>query len=560
MTALAQAGGGFAFQRLSVERLALYALALSVGVIVIYPLLCGVQFISWETLHRLTSPQTVDPLGNSILIALLTAIFAALIGVPLAWICGRSDLPGRDLIALLISVSFVLPILLTSIAYIFLFGKNGGLVNAALAGWLGGPLYNVYSFSGVVLVSVLHSYPLVFFTTLSGLSKMNPELEEAGRISGLSAGGVFFRITLGAVLPSILAGVVFVVAEALTMLAAPLMLGLPVGFRFMTTELYSSIVMNADLVTAVALGIPLITMTLVVLAAQSWLVGGSGSARFAVLSGKGSRDEAVSVRRLRKTITALAWVPVFLSLILPVATLLVVALMDKWWKGLKLSNVSLRNFEFVLHDSSTLLAVKNSIWLALGVAVAVTAFGAAFALFSAGPPTLLKRLVRQVTAAPLGIPHVVAGVLVILAWYGEPFHIGGTIWILALGYVFVMAPYGARTCEVAYGQIDGSLAEAADVAGCSPLQRWGHVTLPLMRNGLVTTFVIVFLFAIKEFSLTAMVYSAQTVTLPVRVFTFLEGGSYEKTAAASMLLLALTLGTLVIASKVFRLSISNLRV
>lgn len=142
--------------------------------------------------------------------------------------------------------------------------------------------------------------------------------------------------------------------------------------------------------------------------------------------------------------------------------------------------------------------------------------GSVLAILLAGEQTPLKRGVRTLCMAPLGLPHVVAGLLVVLAWYGPPFNLGGTIWILAIGYALVLLAYAVRTGE-ARGQIDRTLSEAAQVVGCSPPRLWWQVLLPLMRHGTATIFLLVFLFAIKEFFLTAMVYSADTLTLAVRI-------------------------------------------
>jgi ABC-type Fe3+ transport system permease subunit len=173
---------------------------------------------------------------------------------------------------------------------------------------------------------------------------------------------------------------------------------------------------------------------------------------------------------------------------------------------------------------------------------------------------VIKRAVRRLCELPLGLPHVVTGILIILAWYGKPFNFGGTLWLLSFGYVFITLPYAVTTCEAARNQIDTSLAEAALSAGCNHRQVWFHILLPLRKNGLFTTFIIVFLFVIKEFSLTAMIYSAETQTLAVRVFTFLDGGSYEKTASAAILLLAITFVGLFFAARIFKISVTDLKV
>lgn len=524
-----------------------------------YPLVMALDVLSLDAIRRLFSPSTVEPLLNSILVAALTAGFSAAIAIPLAWLCARTDLPTRHVIGPLVAISFVVPVLLACIAYVFLFGRNAGLINKAFNSAFSVPLFNVYSFAGIVFVAVLHSYPLVFFTTYSSLRKANPELEEAGRICGLSQFAIFRHITLGSMLPAILAGTGFVVAEALTMLAPPLVLGLPVGLRFMTTELYATIVTNPDLAMAAAMSLPLVLITLAVLLAEGFLIRGS-SARFATVSGKGAHWNEIKLGKWKWLLVVLAWIPIVLSLILPAGTLLITAFMGRWWRGLQWDNMTIGNFAFLYNDPSVRLALWNSIVLSIGVGIAVTIFGILLALVISGNQTAVKRFIRYLASLPLGIPHVVAGVLIILAWYGNPFHLGGTLWILALGYLLVMLPYGVRTGEVACGQIDGSLGEAARIGGCSQVQTWQYVLLPLMQTHMFTIFIMVFLFVVKEFSFTAMLYNAQTQTLAVRIYAYLEGGSLEKTAASATLLLAITFLTLFLATRIFRASLSSMRI
>jgi len=536
------------------------AALLLLAMIVLYPLTGVFRLLEVGSTSRLIAEFDATSLANSLLAATLATVFSGAIGVPLAWLCARTDLPGRGFVTLLVSVSFVLPTLLTSIAYVLLLSKNAGLVNVALAGVLGGPLYNIYSFSGVVFISVLHSYSLVFFAAYAGLKHTNAELEEAGRACGLRPTAVFFRITLATMLPSVLAGLVFVFAETLTMLSAPLVLAAPVGIPFVTTDLYGAIVMNPSATTAIMMSLPLVVATLVVIYFQNRLVGGGRASRFATVSGKGARQNNVALEgRWKFLALCWAWVPIALSLIAPVAVLALGALSQHWWEGPRWSNLTLANLTFLVTSRATVDAIANSIILAVSVGILVTMLGAVLALIVAGPDNPLKRLIRQTASVPLGIPHVVVAVLIIFSWNGPPFNLGGTLSVLVLAHIFAMLPFGMRTSEAALTQIDLSLAEAARVAGCSQLATWRHVLFPLMRHGLAATFVIVFLFSIKEFSLTAMLYGAGSKTLPVLLYTSFESGQYEKTAAASIILLLLTFGMLAMAAKGLRMSIRDLR-
>jgi iron(III) transport system permease protein len=161
---------------------------------------------------------------------------------------------------------------------------------------------------------------------------------------------------------------------------------------------------------------------------------------------------------------------------------------------------------------------------------------------------------------PLGIAHVVVGVLVILAWYGRPFQLGGTMWLLLLGYLMVMLPYALKTCEAARGQIDATLVDAARIVGSSPLTSWRLILFPLMRQGLFATFLIVFLFCIKEFPLTAMIYSSDTVTFAVRIYQYFEGGNYGLCGAAAVILITMTIVVLLIARRAFGVQANEIRV
>jgi iron(III) transport system permease protein len=544
--------------RISDRALLLFGAAVVVAVVG-YPVVSGIRAIDIEELRALATARNVAPIWNTFLAALLTIPASLLIGVPLAWLCTRTNLPFRGAIAAMVGTSFVMPMLFTAIAYVFLFGRNAGLVNVLFRHIVGGPIYDIYSFSGVVFIAVLQCYPLIFFTTASGLARMNPELEEAARVAGLSPFAVFLRITLGAVLPSIMAGVAFSIATALTMLSAPLILAVPVGIPFLTSEMFAAIVMNPNIARAVALSVPLVLMTMAALWMQALILRGE-EARFATVSGKGLATTMTDLGRWRVPLLVLSFVPISLSLVFPFLTLLAAGLMKHWWRGFTVDNFGVANFVNLFQSSTALAAMKNSLVASSVTGALLALFGGALAVVLAGPATPLKRLMRALGMFPLGIAHVVAGVLVILAWYGWPFQLGGTMSLLLLGYVMVMLPYALKTCEAARGQIETSLADAARIVGCSPLTSWRLILFPLMRQGLFATFLIVSLFCIKEFPLTAMIYSAETVTLAVRIYQYFEGGNYEQCGAAAVILLAMTFAMLLIARRVFGVQANEIRV
>ena len=517
-----------------------------------YPILTSLRIFELSEFVRLFRPENLPALQNSVLLAVLTVPLSLVIGVPLAWLCTRTNLPWRGTVSLLVSTAFVMPILLTAISYVFLFGPNSGLVNAFYAKHFGGePLYDIFSYSGIVLVSVFQSYPLIFLAAAAGLANMNPEFEDTARVAGLRPAQVFWRISFGAITPSIMAGVIMCVALTLTMVSGPIVLGVPVGIPFLTTEIYAAVSLRPNLARALALGIPLVLVTVAAIWLQSRIVGDTTS-RFAMISGKGQRGDLIDLGKWRIPLLALCMVPIFLSLLLPLGALLIASFMEFWWKGFVWKNLYFGNFRYVLTQSVSLQALGNTLILSIGVGVFLALVSGGLAAVMSGTQTVLKRLLSALIAIPLGLPALVAGVLIILAWFGRPFQLGGTMWILAFGYVLVMLPYALRTTQAAFAQIDVSLTEAARVCGCSPLQSWRHVLFPLMGNGLFATFVMVFLFTIKEFPLTVLAYSVNTQTAMVQLYFLYEEGSFEKSGALAVVVLVITFAALAIASRLFK--------
>lgn len=541
------------------DQMLLGLVAAFIVVVVAYPVVNSFRAIQLDQFSALLTSQNLIAIRNTAVAAVLTIPPSLLIAVPMAWLCTRTNMPWRGSIIALVGTSFVMPMLFTTIAYVMLFGKNAGLINLVFADILGGPLYDIYSFSGVVFIAVLQCFPLIFFTTVSGLGKVNPELEEAARVAGLSSLQVFLRVTLGVTMPSIMAGVAFSFATAVTMLSGPLILAVPIGMPFLTSEMYAAIVWQTNIPRAVALSLPLLLTTIAALWVQSWLVRDEG-ARFATVSGKGARSDVIDLGRWRVPALLLCLAIISVSLFLPFLVLLAAGLMQFWWKGFIASNFTFEHFSTLLGSSTMRLAIWNSVVLSFGTAAFLALFGTAAAIVLGGRQTLLKQSVRALGLLPLGIAHVIAGVMVILAWYGYPFELGSTIWLLGLGYVLVMLPYAVKTTEAGLGQIDLSLADAARICGCSPLSTWRHILFPLMRSSIFTTFVLVFLFCIKEFPMTALIYSADTMTLAVRVYSLFESGSFEQCGAAAVLLLGLAFVALFVGSRVFKLSISAIKV
>src|SRR5262249_45760388 len=132
----------------------------------------GETGLSFENFREaLTGRLYVQALQNSLILGAWTGLFSIVIGVPLAWAVARTNVPGNPLIRATAPLPYLPPPFLTAIAFVNLFGPNAGLINKLLRDVLDLPwlTFNIFTMRGLVLVTVLHTFPFVYLLAVSAL-------------------------------------------------------------------------------------------------------------------------------------------------------------------------------------------------------------------------------------------------------------------------------------------------------------------------------------------------------------------------------------------------------
>ncbi len=190
-----------------------------------------------------TDPMLVQAYALAIGMAASVGILSCLVATPMAWLVSRTDLPGRDLIRMLVTASFVTPPFLGAIAYEILAAPNTGLVNVAYRKLLGldqsAVLVNIYTFTGLVFAIACFTFPYVFTLVSNALDKVPSDLEDASAILGGRTLTTLRKVTIPLVLPAMLAGTLIAVLQSLTMFGSPAIIALPAGFHVITTKIWS---------------------------------------------------------------------------------------------------------------------------------------------------------------------------------------------------------------------------------------------------------------------------------------------------------------------------------
>lgn len=208
---------------------------------------------------------------------------------------------------------------------------------------------------------------------------------------------------------------------------------------------------------------------------------------------------------------------------------------------------SLRWFVAFLEHDDFLASFRISLILGLAAASISTTIGtvAAFGLVRYG--TRRQAALETLFLAPLYFPRVLIGLSLLLGL--SLIHLTGTFVGMLAAHVLITLPYVVRTVTVSLLGVDPAVEEAARSLGATPLQSFLRVTLPLIRSGLVAGAIFAFIISFSDIYLALFISGPQTVTLPLRMFHFMEWEQSPIVAAVSVVQIVLILVLLVVAEK-----------
>ena len=515
-------------------------------VLVVLPLLFllagsfrGEQGLSLEHFAEALSGRLyLQALVNSLVLGAWTGLFSILIGLPMAWAVSRTNVPGPALFRVTATLSYLSPPFLTAIAYVNLFSPNAGLINVLMRDVIGAPwlTFNIFTMGGLVLVTVLHTFPFVFLLASSALQSVDASYEEAAQILGAGKLRTALLVTLPLIAPAVLAGTLLAFVNAIALFGSQAILGLPGRIVTLPTRIYALFDYPPQYGLASALSLLFIAITVGALYVQHRFLARRS---YVTVGGKGGRRQLVDLGPLRWLLFAFCVLVFVVAIVLPYGALIAVSLSKSWglsfWQGLTLAN-----YRFVLFEYGvTQRAILNSLLLATLAATIVVLLGTVIGWIDVRTRAPGRRLLDYVSLVPLGLPGIVMAVALIQFWLTMPIALYGTLTILLLAYVGRYIPLGVRTANSSLRQIDPALEESARVLGASWGRTLREVTLPLIRPGLFAGWLLVFVPVIQELSASILLFSSSSITLAVAVYNLYETGYTEPVAALAMVNMAI---------------------
>jgi iron(III) transport system permease protein len=474
---------------------------------------------------------------NSVVIATGMALIALPLGAALAFLLTRTDLPGQRAIEVLVLIPvFVSPMVL-AFGYVVSMGPVG-FYSLWAKGLVGDVPWNVYSLASIALIAGLTHVPHVYLYSSAALKSLGSDVEEAARVVGANPLRVALNVSLPMTMPALLYAGVLVFFLGFEIFGLPLVLGDPEGHLVLATYLYKLTnklgTPSYHLMAAVAVCIVAITFPLVLL--QRWLLKTAG--KYVSVKGKGTRQKLLPLGGWKWVALALVALWLGFTIVVPISGITLRAFVEQWGEGVRLADVlTLANFRQVFDQSDQVRAIINTFLIGtLGGALAVgcyTAIGLAGHRQHGGVARVLDYLVL----VPRAVPGLLAGLAFLWIFLFVPGlkELRNTIFSVWLAYAVVWLAYGLRLISAALLQIGPELEESARTAGATPARVVRDVTIPLIRFGLLASWLLVFMIFEREYSTGVYLLGQGTEVIGSMLVSLWSAGAIDQVAALSLI-------------------------
>ena len=457
------------------------------------------------------SSQTALIILNSIGLMLSVTLFSILLGVPLAVLTTRTDLPYPRFWTVVAALPLVIPSYIGAIAFVSMFG-SGGEVDS----FLGVTLPRVHGLRGSVFIITLYTYPYVFLTTRAALLSMDNSLVDAARTLNAGPLEAFRRVTFPQIRPGIAAGALLAGLYAISDFGTP---------AFMQASVFTSAIYwefsGFAPEYAALLALQLLAIVAVVLVIEA---------------GIGRDEDAGSGLGKGSTIRLGHWkwpAMGFVSFLGTITLVVPVAIFTSWLFRSEGDRIPSLEFQWAF--------AYNSVRLALLAAVVACAFALPVAYYSGRTNSLISRVLERATYVGFAVPGIVVGLaLVFLGTRTLPSLYRQGVWLLVFAYVIRFLPQAVGTVRSSVLQVDDKTIEAARTLNASRLEAFRRVTLPLIMPGIVAGGILVFLTTMKELPVTLMVGPIGMDTLVIIIWDAQDALAYRYAAVPALLLILIS--------------------
>lgn len=483
-----------------------------------------------------TKPYYYRSLLRSMMVCSMTMVFSAIIGVFIAYIMTRYNVPGKNILHVLIIMSLMSPPFIGAYSWIVLLGRNGLL--ARVMDTIGLTAPTIYGRNGIIFVFTLHLFPYVYLYTSGAMNSIDSSLEEAAENLGMNKLRRILTVTIPVVMPSILAGCIMVFMTSLADFGTPMLLG--EGYTVLPVLVYNEYMSESavDPYMASALSVIIVSCSLVMLGIQKLVVDKKNYTMSTLRP-----PQETKLHGWRRVLIALPiYIVLFLAL-LPQVVVICQSFVERSFSGM-VQGINLNNYRTILSRLGT--NIFNTYAFSLIAIVFIIVIGILVSYILVRKKGKVASIIDTLIMFPYVIPGSVLGIGLIVAFNREPIVLVGTAAIMIISYIVRKLPYTVRSGSAFLYQMDPSIEEASINLGVSPMKTFFTVTTRMMLPGVMSGAVLSWITCINELSSSIMLYSGKTSTIAVAIYQEVTRMSDGTAGALATILTVTTILSLLI--------------
>lgn len=495
------------------------------------------------------------PLGNSLLVSVLSCIFAIVFGGGVAYLITRTNMPFKKFISSVFIFPYIMPQWTLA-----LFWKNFFISTNCTGGYMGelqaltgfaSPEWLVYGAFPISLVLGLHYAPFAYILIGGILRNMDANLEEAATILNIPRHKIFTHITVPILKPALLSTILLVFSSAMSSYPVATTLGKPINYQVLATQLnvmlqggkYSSEAGMGAIISLI-----LIAIGVVILMLNSVTTG--SRKQYTTVSGKSGQVSKNNLGKIGKWIIAvvLSIIVLFFCIgpmisfifesLLPNSGDYSIGFTTRWWT----SKEVLRNgFKGVFYTPEIWSALGGSIALSLVCSLFAGTFGLLIGYaVSKKRKSKLAQGVNGLAFLPYLLPSISLSAIFFMVslninWlYATPFLLCAIVGIVK--YI----PFASRSSLNAMLQLSNEIEEAAMIQNIPWWKRMVRIVFPIQKSSFLSGYLLPFISCMRELSL--FVFIAPTgMILTTFMFQLEETGLPALENAANLILVIVIL-------------------
>jgi len=501
---------------------------------------------TWGVKHWVNAfqrPGLLTSLGNSLLVWSLTVSVSFPVGVAIAWLLARTRIPFSHTLEFLFWVSYMVPALPTTIAWITLLDPDIGMINVALKKLLQldqGP-FNIFSVPGIVWANLMgHGISIKVMLLTPAFRNMDSTLEEAARVGGASNLRTLFKVTLPLMISPMMMVFALQLLRVFQSFETEYLLGMPFGFFVYSTKIFTLIrnqIPNYGEATVLA-SLTLLMIALII-PLQRWILE---RRRYTTITGS-FRPGLIDLGRWNYVSFGAIALLLALLTVGPLAILVLGSFMQRI--GYFVLGYTLEHWRFVLGDPVFVKALRTTLILAISAAVCSPLVFSVLAYILVRTRLPGRGALDLMIWSAGAIPGILAGLGLLWVFIGTPGlnFLFGTIWALIIVVMLQGKTTGVNIMKGVLVQVGADMEEAARVAGAGWIRTYVRIWLPLLMPTLILLAVMNFVSAAGATSSIILLASRDTMTLSLMALE-LSSVAVSNREAASIISIFIVLFTM----------------